>query len=65
MVRWSVMVVLILMAQPALRHPDDEVFTEKAPENFRVILNTTKGDIVLAVYRSWSPTGVDRFFHLV
>lgn len=38
---------------------------EQAPDQCRVRLKTTKGDIVLALTRSWAPLGVDRFYNLV
>lgn len=36
-----------------------------APAEFRVRLETTKGEVVLEIRRAWSPRGVDRFFNLV
>jgi cyclophilin family peptidyl-prolyl cis-trans isomerase len=36
-----------------------------APETFRVKFTTTKGDVVVAVYRDWSPNGADHFRELV
>jgi peptidyl-prolyl cis-trans isomerase A (cyclophilin A) len=42
---------------------DDEI--GKAPERFAVKLETTKGDIVIDVTRSWAPQGADRFHELV
>ncbi len=48
---------------PALKDPS--LAEEKAPENFRVKFETTKGDFVVAVTRSWSPRGADRFYNLV
>jgi cyclophilin family peptidyl-prolyl cis-trans isomerase len=35
------------------------------PDSFHVALATSKGDVVVAVYRSWSPHGADRFYRLV
>ena len=32
---------------------------------FNVVLETTKGEIVLELKREWSPNGVDRFYNLV
>lgn len=46
-----------------LRNPSNA--REKAPETFRVKLETTKGDVVLKVTREWSPNGADRFYNLV
>jgi peptidyl-prolyl cis-trans isomerase A (cyclophilin A) len=38
---------------------------EKAPDAFRVKLETSKGDVVILVNRSWAPHGADRFYNLV
>src|SRR4051812_49660953 len=35
------------------------------PDSFHVALATSKGDVVVAVYKSWSPHGADRFYRLV
>ena len=37
----------------------------RAPESFRVKLETTKGDIVIECERAWAPHGADRFYELV
>jgi peptidyl-prolyl cis-trans isomerase A (cyclophilin A) len=37
----------------------------RAPETFRVRLETTKGDIFIDVTRAWAPNGADRFHELV
>ena len=37
----------------------------KAPDEFKVKLDTTKGDIVLKITRDWAPKGADRFHALV
>jgi cyclophilin family peptidyl-prolyl cis-trans isomerase len=37
----------------------------KAPNEFKVRLDTTKGPIVIDVHRDWAPNGVDRFYELV
>jgi cyclophilin family peptidyl-prolyl cis-trans isomerase len=50
-------------ANPALLDPS--LANEKAPDAFRVKLETTKGDVVILVNRSWAPKGVDRFYNLV
>jgi peptidyl-prolyl cis-trans isomerase A (cyclophilin A) len=36
-----------------------------APSQYTVELDTTKGPIVIEVYRDWSPHGADRFYELV
>lgn len=38
---------------------------ERAPDTFRVILDTTRGRIVVACTRAWAPLGADRFYTLV
>ncbi len=38
---------------------------EKAPDKYRVKVETSKGDFVIEVTREWSPKGADRFFNLV
>lgn len=39
--------------------------TQKAPKTFQVGLHTSKGIVVIDVYRDWAPRGADRFFNLV
>jgi peptidyl-prolyl cis-trans isomerase A (cyclophilin A) len=36
-----------------------------APAQFKVVLQTTKGDVTIDVTREWSPRGADRFYSLV
>lgn len=38
---------------------------DRAPERFRVRLDTTKGPVVIDCTRAWAPLGADRFFTLV
>jgi peptidyl-prolyl cis-trans isomerase A (cyclophilin A) len=39
--------------------------TAKAPEEFKVKFDTSKGPIVLELHRMWAPKGVDRFYNMV
>ena len=39
--------------------------TETAPETYEVLFETTQGNIVIEVQRSWAPLGADRFYNLV
>jgi cyclophilin family peptidyl-prolyl cis-trans isomerase len=64
MVRLLLIGLVAILADPILSDPSHPAFEEKAPERFRVRLETTQGDIVIAVYRDWSPRGVDRFYQL-
>ena len=38
---------------------------EPAPERFNVRLDTSRGDIVIAVEKAWAPRGAERFYVLV
>jgi cyclophilin family peptidyl-prolyl cis-trans isomerase len=38
---------------------------ERAPDRFRVRLDTTRGSIVIDCVREWAPLGADRFYTLV
>ena len=44
---------------------DPAKLTEKAPESFKAQFETTKGKFTIAVTRSLSPNGADRFYNLV
>jgi len=48
---------------PALLDPS--LAADRAPDAFRVKLETTEGDIVILVNRNWAPNGADRFYNLV
>jgi peptidyl-prolyl cis-trans isomerase A (cyclophilin A) len=37
---------------------------ETAPAQYKVLLNTTKGNVVLLVHRDWSPLAADHFYEL-
>ena len=47
----------------ALKDPSKA--NEKAPDKFTVKLETTAGDILIDVDRSWAPKGADRIYNLV
>lgn len=46
-----------------LLHPDQ--LTEKAPDQYNVKFETSKGDFTLEIHRDWAPQGADRFYNLV
>lgn len=52
--------VLGLAAGPAVCRA-----AEKAPDQFQVRFETSKGDFVVEVRREWAPRGADRFYELV
>ncbi|HEY7307662.1 MAG TPA: peptidylprolyl isomerase, partial [Bryobacteraceae bacterium] len=37
---------------------------EPGPAQYKVLLQTTKGDVVILVHRDWSPLGADHFYEL-
>lgn len=45
--------------------PDSSILKQTAPDSFKVVFETTKGDFTITAYREWSPHGVDRLYHLV
>lgn len=49
----------------SLMDPDAAAMNARAPERFKVSLETTKGDVVIEIQRAWAPHGADRFFSLV
>ena len=48
-----------------LKHPENQLFRVPAPDTSRVLLKTNKGDIIIDLFREWSPNGVDRFYNMV
>jgi peptidyl-prolyl cis-trans isomerase A (cyclophilin A) len=52
-------------AQPNPALLDPTLAKEKAPDLFRVQMDTTAGSFVIEVHREWSPRGADRFYNLV
>jgi len=50
-------------ARPSLLNPAS--LHAKAPELFKAVFTTAKGDIVVEVHRDWAPLGADRFYNLV
>lgn len=42
-----------------------EILTIQAPERFKALFNTTKGDFEIEVYRDWGPKGADRLYQLI
>jgi peptidyl-prolyl cis-trans isomerase A (cyclophilin A) len=47
----------------ALMNPSS--LKETAPETYKVKFETSKGDVIIDVTRSWAPHGADRFYNLV
>lgn len=49
----------------ALLQPTPAELSARAPDQFRVRLETSAGPIMLTVHRDWAPIGTDRFYYLV
>jgi peptidyl-prolyl cis-trans isomerase A (cyclophilin A) len=47
-----------------LLDPDSPALRELPPDSFDVRFETTKGDVVVRIYRDWAPMGVFRFYNL-
>jgi cyclophilin family peptidyl-prolyl cis-trans isomerase len=62
---WLVALVLLASCRSALHHPDSPAASIRAPETYRVHLDTSKGPVVIEVVRRWAPHGADRFHNLV
>ena len=60
----AVMLPVAALAQkPSLKDPGS--LNEKAPDTYKVRLDTTSGPVVIQVTRAWAPLGADRFYNLV
>jgi peptidyl-prolyl cis-trans isomerase A (cyclophilin A) len=61
----SVFCLAVLLGAVACgsKKPSTEML--KAPEQFKVQLVTSLGDVVVLVHRDWSPIGADHFYELV
>jgi peptidyl-prolyl cis-trans isomerase A (cyclophilin A) len=52
-------------ANNPLLDPKSLAMNQTAPETYRVLFSTSKGDFTLEVTRAWAPKGADRFYNLV
>jgi cyclophilin family peptidyl-prolyl cis-trans isomerase len=48
-----------------LMNPKHDLWGQRAPELFKVRIETGKGSIVIETHRDWAPRGADRFYNLV
>jgi peptidyl-prolyl cis-trans isomerase A (cyclophilin A) len=51
------------LSKAKLKNP--ATLTEKAPDTFKAMFETSKGTFVVTVHRAWAPLGADRFYNLV
>jgi cyclophilin family peptidyl-prolyl cis-trans isomerase len=64
----SLLVVLVFgscKSRVRLLNADLPAFTAPAPATYKVLLETTKGNIIMEIKREWAPLGADRFYNLV
>ncbi|MEK6409555.1 MAG: peptidylprolyl isomerase [Acidobacteriota bacterium] len=45
-------------------NPKHKLWSQRAPDVFKVRLETSKGSFVIEAHREWAPRGVDRFYNL-
>ncbi len=48
-----------------LLDPDHAEWSRQAPDRFRALLETSKGDVTIEVQRAQAPIGADRFYNLI
>src|SRR2546428_4547823 len=60
----AVLIAALAQENPLL-DPKSPAVNKEAPAEFKVKLETSKGDIVVKVTREWAPKGADRFYNLV
>ena len=60
----AVLIAALAQENPLL-DPKSPAVNKEAPAEFKVKLETTKGDILVKVTREWAPKGADRFYNLV
>lgn len=46
-------------------NPKHKLWSQRAPDVFKVRLETSKGSFVIEAHRDWASRGVDRFYNLV
>jgi homoserine O-acetyltransferase len=65
--KWLAVVAIAGCATAAPRYTDPRAaaVNAKAPEQYSVLIATTKGDVTIDVTRAWAPLGADRFYNLV
>jgi peptidyl-prolyl cis-trans isomerase A (cyclophilin A) len=49
----------------ALLDPRSAAMNQTAPDKYRVLFSTSRGDFTVEVTRAWAPRGADRFYNLV
>ena len=60
---WALSVVVLLLGAGACSSKKGTEM-RRGPDQYKVRLRTTKGDVVILVHRDWSPMGADHFYEL-
>jgi peptidyl-prolyl cis-trans isomerase A (cyclophilin A) len=60
-----VLVLVSLQDKSPLLDPKAPAVNLTAPAEFKVSIETSKGDLLLKITREWAPKGADRFYSLV
>lgn len=64
--KYTLLIILsVLTVATRGQLPDTSLLSQKAPDIFRAVFTTTKGDVTIEVYREWSPLGADRLYQLL
>jgi cyclophilin family peptidyl-prolyl cis-trans isomerase len=50
---------------PALLQPSSSFWRDTAPSVYRARVETSRGEFVMEIQRSWAPLGADRFYNLI
>ncbi len=64
MTRRTLLIVSATAAAALLNSCGKSEKPETAPAQYKVRLQTTKGDVVILVHRDWSPIAADHFYEL-
>jgi peptidyl-prolyl cis-trans isomerase A (cyclophilin A) len=59
------LIAAFVFYQATAQVPNTSVLKIKAPETFRALFKTSKGDFIIEANRKWSPLGVDRLYQLI
>ncbi|MBV9986805.1 MAG: peptidylprolyl isomerase [Chitinophagaceae bacterium] len=67
LIRTFIALVFLFIGSAGLygQAPDSTILTQRAPDKFQAVFETTKGRFIIEAYRNWSPQGVDRLYQLI
>ena len=60
-----VLVLCVALSSGIRLMADEAAAAEQAPETYKVLFETSKGNFTVEVHREWAPNGADRFHKLV